>query len=330
MKILGLTVYGLVFLVVLSGCGTPNPVVNIDAGDASSVETDWELVWADEFDGEALDRTKWKPEVSCWGGGNDERQCYTDRVENIEVSDGVLRLKAFKGEHTGPKFPEENKGRTNGEQTQEYTSGKVRTRKLAAWTYGRFEARMKLPTGQGTWPAFWMMSDDGSYGGWPLSGEIDILEAVNLGATCVECDGGEGENRSIGALHFGNFPPDNEFLSIKHQLPSGPNAKDNYHVFAVEWSEGQIDWFVDGIKFFTLNSEDWFSGAVSKAENPYAPFDQPFYMMFNLAVGGRLSEGNNDTGFNPDSFPSEMLIDWVRVYQCKDDPLTGRACANGR
>lgn len=301
------------------------------ATEIRKADSEWKLVWSDEFDGDVLDRTKWKPEVSCWGGGNEERQCYADRPENVEVSEGRLKLKAFKGEFTGPKYPEGHPDYPGGVETRPYTSGKIRTRKLAAWTYGRFEARMKLSAGQGAWPAFWMLSDDDSYGFWPLSGEIDILEAVNLGAKCEECDGGnEGENRTIAALHFGDKWPENKYLDTRYKLPGGPNAKDEFHVFAVEWGEGQIDWYVDGENYFSLTDEDWFTAGATKEENPYAPFDKPFYIMLNLAVGGGLSERNNEMTFDPLSFPSETQVDWVRVYQCATDPQAAKACMKGR
>ncbi|GIX20684.1 MAG: hypothetical protein KatS3mg120_2360 [Erythrobacter sp.] len=142
----------------------------------------WELVWADEFEGDALDRSKWTPEVSCWGGGNGERQCYTDRPENIAVEGGLLLLKARKERFAGPARPPEIAGRDNPTLVQSHTSGKVRTIGLHAWRYGRIEARARVPAGQGTWPAIWMMPDNPAYGPWPRSGEIDILEAVNIGA----------------------------------------------------------------------------------------------------------------------------------------------------
>lgn len=307
-----------------SGADSPSMSQQSESSASDETETGWKQVWEDDFEGTELDRSKWKPEVSCWGGGNNERQCYTDRPENIEVSDGNLILKAFAEDYTGKKYPE---GMGESDQaSQAYTSGKVRTRGIADWKYGRFEARMKLPDGQGTWPAFWMMPANDSYGNWPLSGEIDILEAVNLGAKCEECEGTEGENRTIAALHFGERPPKNTHIPTRHKLPGAPNAKDAYHVFAVEWGEGQIDWYIDGENYFSLRSEDWYTGAVSKAENPNAPFDKPFYVMLNLAVGGGLSEDNNEMTFDPDSFPAELQVDWVRVSQCASDLETGLAC----
>ena len=297
------------------------------AGEAFHPEgKGWFAVWSDEFDGDALDRTKWEVEISCWGGGNNERQCYTDRDKNIEVVNGLLRLKAYPETFTGPQYPQGWPSGSGPQITQQYTSGKVRTREIADWTYGRFSARMKLPGGQGTWPAFWMLPADNVYGDWVASGEIDIMEAVNLGASCADCTGGVGENRSSGALHYGSEWPNNSFQFNHNTLPGGTNAKDQYHVFSVEWGEGRINWFVDDVKFYSLSADQWHSGNVSKETHPNAPFDQDFYLMLNLAVGGGLSEDNNDRGFNADSFPAEVLVDWVRVYQCDYDGAPSRSC----
>ncbi|NNE58312.1 MAG: glycoside hydrolase family 16 protein [Hellea sp.] len=315
-----------------TGGGTivlPIPPPAPDGDDYHPEGAGWVPAWSDEFDGSEIDRTKWEVEVSCWGGGNDERQCYTDRSENIEIINGLLRLKAYPETFTGPEFPQGWPDGRGGQITRQYTSGKVRTREIADWTYGRFSARMKLPKGQGTWPAFWMLPADNIYGGWAASGEIDIMEAVNLGALCNDCDGNAGENRSSGALHFGGEWPNNRFEADKWTLQGGDEAADQYHVFAIEWGEGRMNWFVDGVKLYTIDSESWYSDTVDKADNPYAPFDQDFYLMFNLAVGGNLSEGNNQGGFDVDSYPNEVLVDWVRVYQCEFDGTTGRNCMDG-
>jgi len=288
----------------------------------------WELVWADEFDGETLDRTKWKPEESCWGGGNNERQCYTDREANVAVENGFLYLKARKETFTGPDRPPEIALDPNPEVTREYTSGKVRTRRLHSWKYGRIEARAKVPAGQGTWVAFWMLPEDNAYGGWPLSGEIDIMEAVNQGASCDECEGGVGENRSISALHFGELYPDNTYVSRASALPSLARQSDDFHIYSVEWGEGVVRFLVDDRVHFTATQDDWFTPAANGRNRPAAPFDQRFYVMLNLAVGGRLSEDYNDKRFEQDSFPSDFVIDWVRVYACGPDPGTGLACIN--
>lgn len=315
---------------VLMGCQNlmgDTGAVELSYAPSGSDDKGWELVWSDEFEGAELDATKWEKEISCWGGGNNERQCYTDRPSNVRVEDGVLKLIALPEVFSGPEFPQGWDGEEGRPDIhQDYTSGKVRTRERAAWTYGRFEARMKLPKGQGTWPAFWMLPAENVYGGWAASGEIDIMEAVNLGTACQDCEGPSGENRSSGALHFGGMWPDNSFKMKHKTLPGGEQAADNYHVFAVEWGEGQIDWFVDDEKFFTLKAKDWHSATVEKRQNVNAPFDQDFYLMLNLAVGGAMPESLNDKGFDTDSFPAELHVDWVRVYQCAGDRETGRRC----
>lgn len=306
----------LLVLGLLTGCTAPT----------ASVDAQWELVWADEFDGDALDLSKWAPEESCWGGGNDERQCYTDRQENIEVSDGLLRLKGRKEQFTGPLRPPEIADDPNPARTQEYTSGKVRSKGLAAWKYGRIEVRAKVPAGQGLWPAVWMMPDEPAYGPWPLSGEIDILETVNIGADCDECPGSEVENRTVSALHFGDLPPGNDLVDQKTPLATGKLPSDEFNTYAVEWGEGLIVFFVNGEEHLRATPADWFTGSQLGNGNANAPFDQPFYVMANLAVGGKWPERDNEKGLDQDALPAELQIDWIRVYQCVEDRETGRAC----
>lgn len=286
----------------------------------------WELAWSDEFDGDSLDRTKWAPEVSCWGGGNAERQCYTDRPENIAVEGGMLLLKARKERFTGPARPPEIAEKPNPNILQFYTSGKVRTRGLHAWRYGRIEVRAKVPPGQGTWPAVWMMPAEDIYGPWPLSGEIDILEAVNIGAKCKVCEGGKGENRTISALHFGELAPKNRLVDHRNTFPDLALPSDDFHVYAVEWGEGLIRFLVDDRVHLTVPADQWSTGSPLARGNPAAPFDRPFYIMANLAVGGRLAEENNAKGLAGKSFPAQFAVDWIRVYRCASDPAKGRAC----
>ncbi|MDZ4275326.1 MAG: glycoside hydrolase family 16 protein [Erythrobacter sp.] len=316
---------------LFAGAAAPAPAPTDASTDAPKVMAPlegagWELAWADEFDGDSLDRSKWTPEVSCWGGGNFERQCYTDRPENIAVEGGMLLLKARKERFTGPARPPEIAENPNPQLTQGYTSGKVRTRGLHAWRYGRIEVRAKVPPGQGPWSAVWMMPDDDAYGRWPLSGEIDILEAVNIGAKCKLCDGGRGENRTISALHFGDLPPRNRLVDGRTTLPDGALPSDDFHVYAVEWGEGLIRFLVDDLVHLTVTADQWDSASPSAKGNAAAPFDQPFYVMANLAVGGRLAEENNAKGVAATSFPAQFAIDWIRVYQCAEDPDRGRAC----
>jgi beta-glucanase (GH16 family) len=325
MKIAGLLKAGTLTAALLLLGAAPAPPAD-EQPRAPRGGAGWELVWADEFEGTALDRSKWTPEVSCWGGGNAERQCYTDRPDNIAVEGGMLLLKAKKERFAGPARPPEIAGRDNPTLVQSHTSGKVRTIGLHAWRYGRIEARAKVPAGQGTWPAIWMMPDDPAYGRWPRSGEIDILEAVNIGAKCKGCEGGKGENRTISALHFGDFPPQNRYVDNRNALPDLALPSDDFHVYAVEWGEGLIRFLVDDRVHLTVTADQWSTAAPGAKGNPAAPFDQPFYIMANLAVGGRLSEENNAKGVAASSFPAQFAVDWIRVYRCSSDPDKGRAC----
>lgn len=296
------------------------------AGPVAAKTPQWELVWADEFEGTKLDRTKWKPELSCWGGGNNERQCYTRRARNIRVADGMLHLIARHERFIGPDRPPEIAEKPNPRTAKGFTSGKVRSLGLASWKYGRIEFRAKPPKGQGAWPAVWMMPAGNVYGPWPLSGEIDILEAVNLGATCIACEGGVGENRAISALHFGDLPPQNALRDTRVALPSRARLSDDFHVWAFEWGEGLMRFYLDGRQYWELTADQWHTAAPRAQGNRMAPFDQPFYIMANLAIGGKLAEENNDRGVAADVVPAEFLIDWIRIYQCPDDREKGLAC----
>ena len=312
----------LVLIAGLSGCATPPK-------SASAAQAGWSLVWADEFNGTKLDRRKWTPEKSCWGGGNQERQCYTDRPDNIRVKDGILNLIARKESFTGPDRPPEIADNPNPQRTQEYTSAKIRTLGNSSWKYGKIEFRAKPPKGQGTWPAVWMMPAGNVYGRWPRSGEIDILEGVNLGATCEACIGGVGENRMISALHFGDYAPNNKFHDTRVALASNALPSDEFHVWTLEWGEGLMRFYLDGRKYWERTYADWSSASPRAQSNPVAPFDQPFYIMANLAIGGGLAEKNNDKGVAPGITPAALQIDWIRIYQCSADRDKGLACMQG-
>lgn len=303
---------------------------SLNAG-AAPENTGWELVWSDEFDGDALDMSRWTFDIDCWGGGNNERQCYTDKEENVSLRDGFLRITALKKRARGYAVPQMARDGHIGNPTsnrkydkvrKSFTSGRISTRGKQAWTYGRFEARMKLPMGQGMWPAFWMLPEDWSYGGWAASGEIDIMEAINLSATCAECDVGR-EDRVYGTLHFGGPAPQNMHKGRNVAL-SAP--VDGFHVYALEWTEGRMDWYVDGEHYSTLTSEDWFTAAEKGNPGVHAPFDKPFHLILNLAVGGKWPEEHNDVGHMTSSFPKHFIVDYVRVYQCKADKMTAKEC----
>ena len=317
---------------VLAGLGGTLALSAADVVDSSPAQPGWRLVWSDEFDGETLDETRWNREVDCWGGGNEERQCYTAREENARVEDGLLILEARLEEATGPALPPRlwttDEDRTNV-NTQPFTSGRVNTAGKGDWTYGRIEVRARLPEGQGTWPAIWMLPTDEIYGGWALSGEIDILEAVNLGAECRECRGGE-ENRIFGTLHFGGAWPQNTYQNRETTLPMGEDGEPIFHTYAVEWSQGRIEWFLNGRSYGYLTQRRWgtLSDAPEARGNPYAPFDQRFQLILNLARGGHLAESRSAGGVDPSGYPKQFEIDYVRVYDCPSDPDTAVACRN--
>lgn len=241
----------------------------------------WKLVWQDEFEGSTLDFSKWEIEVNAFGGGNNELQIYTDRKENVRVENGMLVLEARK----------DNFGIQG--TVREYSSGRVRSKQRGDWKYGRFEFRAKLPRGPGLWPAIWMLPTDEVYGGWASSGEIDIVEYK-----------GQEPQQVWGTLHYGDFWPNNKHSGTQYRLSRGSFA-DDFHIFALEWEEGVMRWYVDGELYQTQNK--W-----STTQAPFpAPFDQRFHLVLNLAVGGGFVGPPNDQT----PFPSQLQIDYVRVYQ---------------
>ena len=296
----------------------------------------WKLLWQDEFSGPKLDQSKWSQEVNCWGGGNNEQQCYVDKADNFEFENGALHIVARKESFTGPAVRQGSPDfRPDNTKTLPYTSGRIRSIHKGDWRYGRFEARVKLPHGQGTWPAFWMLPTDEIYGGWAASGEIDIMEAVNLG-TKTDKNGKLTEAPEVrihGTLHYGASWPANVYSGTPFALPGEFNPANDYHTYAVEWEEGEIRWYMDDIHYATQTSADWYSQYTNergeKPHNPgHAPFDQRFHLIFNLAVGGSWASDTNEKGINSDIFPQRLSIDYVRVYQCSKDPETGKGCAS--
>jgi len=305
-------------LALLAAAGAAEPAGAAEAPDAAG----WRLVWSDEFDGPAIDRDKWDFDVDCWGGGNRERQCYTDRRRNAAIEDGRLVITARKERWTGPAFPlsqRSDPAKASARATGAFTSARLVTRGKAAWTYGKVEVRAKLPQGQGTWPAIWMLPEDARYGPWAASGEIDILEAVNLGVRCESC-AGEVENRILGTLHFGGVWPDNRHRSNETALPA---PLDGWHVFGIVWRKGRIDWTVDGRVYATQAAGDWTTAGSS---DPAAPFDRPFHLILNLAVGGGLAESRGIGGVDARAYPKRMEVDWVRVWQCGEEDASTATC----
>ncbi|GAA4774036.1 glycoside hydrolase family 16 protein [Novosphingobium ginsenosidimutans] len=272
----------------------------------------WTMVWSDEFDGDKIDRSKWGFDVDCWGGGNDEHQCYTKSPRNATIEDGKLVITARYERVTGPALPEHlrrTSATPEAEATRDISSARLSTRGKASWRYGKVEVRAKLPQGQGTWPAIWMLPEKDRYGTWAASGEIDILEAVNLGVPCAKCPGGR-ENTILGTLHFGGKWPNNKHKG--EEVPFPEVLDGGFHTYAIEWGPERITWQVDGKTYAVRTADEW-STTGSKVRG--APFDQPFHLILNLAIGGKLAETRGLGGVRLDSYPKRMEIDWVRVWQ---------------
>lgn len=245
------------------------------------------LVWSDEFDGSSIDLTSWEHMIGDGtdyglppGWGNNELQYYTDRTENAFVEDGLLHIVALREDFEG----------------HAYTSARLRTQDRREFLYGRFEARIKVPTGQGLWPALWMLPTESHYGGWAASGEIDIVETVNVPDT------------AHGTIHFGGAWPDNVHSGGQYITPGG-DLSTAFHDYAIEWMPDEIRWYVDGTCYHAESSADWRSARAP--DNDRAPFDRPFHLLINVAVGGNWP-GPPD---HATRFPQEMLVDWIRVWK---------------
>ena len=240
------------------------------------------LVWSDEFDGERLNPEVWFFETGDGsqygipGWGNAELEWYLP--DSAQLGNGMLTITV----------------REESVEGKAYTSARINTRDRFAFKYGRIEARIRLPAGQGIWPAFWLMPQDDVYGTWAASGEIDIVEAINLGGT--------GGNTVHGTIHYGGAWPNNTSSGESYAVAT--NVTTEFHTFAVEWDETEMRWYVDDVLYAMQNA--W---STSSAPFP-APFDQPFYIIFNVAVGGNWPGAPNPGT----AFPVTMDVDYVRVY----------------
>ena len=243
----------------------------------------YELKWSDEFNGTSLNKDDWNVETHEVGWVNNELQEYVDSEQNIFVDNGNLVIKPIKSVAD------------NGAVT--YTSGRVNTQNKHDYIYGLFEVRAKVPAGKGYLPAFWLMAtDENLYGQWPRCGEIDIMEIM-----------GQETNKLYGTVHYGNPHSESQGTYVLKK----DNFADNYHTFSCEWEPGKIRWYVDGILYH--EERDWYSTTVGQGTVTYpAPFDQQFYMILNLAVGGNWV-GNPDATTDFDS--AAYVIDYVKVYQ---------------
>ena len=274
---------GLLALLLVLGCpGHGAPKTGRSASPVSKSNRDWVMTWEDEFDGQRgspPDKNHWVAETGGNSWGNQELQYYTPRPENLRQQDGRLVMEAAKEEFTG----------SDGVK-RHYTSARITTQGRFSQSYGRFEARIKIPFGQGMWPAFWLLGDDFSKVGWPACGEIDIME-------------NSGANRSTihSSLHGPGYSH-KEAITSSYTLPAG-GFSDDFHVFAVEWAPQVIRFYVDDQLYATRTPADLPKGA------PWV-FDHRFFLVLNLAVGGNLP-GRPDRST---VFPQRMLVDYVRVY----------------
>lgn len=231
-------------------------------------------MWADEFDNATVDGSKWTFETGGSGWGNNELQNYTSG-NNATITNGVLSITAKKEPSGG----------------REYSSTRMITRGKGDWLYGRFEVRAKLPRGRGTWPAIWMLYSDNTYGNWPASGEIDIMEHVGYDPGNVHA-----------SVHTSSY--NHTRGTQKTAVKNISSATDEYHVYRVDWTPFAVRAFIDDVQYFEFTNEN--KGFASW------PFDKKFFMILNVAVGGNWggAQGVDDT-----VFPASMLVDYVRVYK---------------
>src|SRR5215469_15018230 len=244
----------------------------------------WVLTWNDEFDGpngSAPDPGKWTVETGGNGWGNNELEYYTTSSENLRLENGNLIIQAIKEKHVG----------ADGVQ-REYTSGRLKTEGKFSQQYGRFEARIKIPRGQGIWPAFWMMGDDLGKLGWPKCGEIDIMENIGKEPALVH-----------GTIHGPGYSGD-KGIGSSFSLPDNSRFADDFHIYAVEWEPKAIRFYVDDHLYATRTPTEIPQGT------KWA-YDHPFFILLNVAVGGGWP-GNPDA---TSQFPQTMLVDYVRVYK---------------
>lgn len=260
-----------VITLLLMGCSTSSPPASVPAEPTPTVSP-WTLVWSDEFDGETLNTRNWLFDKGAGGWGNNEWQYYTDRPENVRIENGVLIIEARNEEYLAWK----------------YTSARIKTHYLQSWTYGRIEARIKLPVGgKGIWPAFWMLGENIATARWPTCGEIDIMENIGNPTTVY------------GTVHGPGYAGGN---AISKAFVSTVDLSADFHIYAVEWEADEIRWYVDDQLYHTVRREqvpgEWV-------------FNHPFFIILNLAVGGNWPGYPDETTI----FPQQLQVDYVRVYQ---------------
>lgn len=247
-----------------------------------AAQSQWKLVWSDEFngvDGSQPDLSKWVFVTGGNGWGNKELESYTSRLENVQQRGGNLVITALKEPYTG----------LDG-IARPYSSARITTEGQFTQAYGRFEARMQLPLGKGIWPAFWMLGNDIDSARWPGAGEIDVMENIGEAGRIYSTLHGPGYSGAKG-------------ISAPYDLPSGETVNGGFHVYAVEWSPKSIQFYLDDKRIVERTPKDLPAGTKWV-------YDHPFYMILNVAVGGAWPGSPDETT----TFPQRMLVDYVRVY----------------
>jgi beta-glucanase (GH16 family) len=247
--------------------------------------THWALTWSDEFNGAnggSPDAAKWVFDVGGRGWGNKELESYTPRAVNAHLLDGNLVISALKEDYTGPDGI-----------ARQYTSARLKTLGRFTQTYGRFEARMRLPSGKGMWPAFWMLGDDIKTADWPRAGEIDIMENIGAPDVVYSTIHGPGYSGAKGP-------------STKFPLPAAEAVNNGFHVYALEWAPNSLKFFFDDKLIVERTPKDLPEGTTWV-------YDHPFFILLNLAVGGAWPGYPDDTT----TFPQTLLVDYVRVYRAR-------------
>ena len=239
------------------------------------------LVWNDEFDGPALNLEKWSYEIGGHGWGNNELQYYSDDDSTAFIQDGKLVIRA-------DLVPQ---GTGSSDNLRYFSSARLRTSGKGDWRYGRIEVKAKLALGQGIWPAIWMLPTDWMYGGWPESGEIDIMEHV-----------GYDPGRVHGSIHTGSYNHKINTQRGGSKLLDKISSK--FYVYAIEWYEDRIDFLIDDSKYFSFQND-------GKNDFNTWPFNQRFHLLINIAVGGDWPGSPDETT----QFPTEMEVEYVRVYE---------------
>ena len=231
------------------------------------------LVWSDEFDESEINLNNWTYDLGAHGWGNQELQLYTSNSQNSYVHDGNLMIVA------------KNEGNY-------YTSARMKSIDLQEFQYGRIDVRALLPKGQGIWPAIWMLGANFPTAGWPACGEIDIMELI-----------GSSPNYVHGTVHYGDDYTQHQFTGQGTSISFGQTFSDEFHVFSIDWNEQGITWYLDDVEFFSIDQ------TVSGNQN--YPFDNPFFFILNIAVGGEWPGYPDETT----EFPQYMAVDYVRVFQ---------------